>query len=410
MGQLLSHPLTEKTIEYNDYKDITQAYNSVGDAAFSNGKSGLPRFYNCVGSMQGYRLTQEDAHLVVNEEKSMFVKFFNPFKNKTEQLKLSVFGLFDGHGSDECSNFLSGGRHSNPKKGIVKWIAYSFERHSYGAYVRIKNDTQTDAQADDISEYKISPPNSRKAFRTIQGLIMQILKDAFFLQDQELYQYFANSSCGSTAVVAVIINFEDLYVVNCGDSRCILSSKSAGVKTMSFDHKPQHIGELLRINDNGGTVSLGRVGGVLALSRALGDFQFKRGVYYSNNKHSGLKVKQSAGIPPQEAQVTVEPDVLMHKIDYNRDEFLVLGCDGIWDIYSNKQLVQFVKYHLTLGVSLDGIVAKILDHGIAQANSNTGVGFDNMTVIIVIFNKPNETLQDWCTKMKFRLERERGLS
>lgn len=410
MGQLLSHPLTEKTIECNDYKEIVQAYNSVGDAAFTNGKTRLPRFYNCVGTMQGYRLTQEDAHLVINEDNAIRVKFFNPFKSSTEELKVSIFALFDGHGGDNCSNFLSGGHHKNENsrsKGVAKWIVYSFERHGYGAYVKV-GDGSGDKEGS--PEYKVSPPNTKRAFKTMQGLIMQILKDAFFLQDQELYQYFSNSSCGSTAVVAVIINFEDLYVVNGGDSRCILSSKSSGIKTMSFDHKPQHIGELLRINDNGGTVSLGRVGGVLALSRAFGDFQFKRGVYYSNNRYNGYKLRQSSGIPPQESQVTVEPDVLMHKIDYTRDEFLVLGCDGIWDIYSNKQLVQFIKYHLTLGVSLDGIVAKILDHGIAQANSNTGVGFDNMTVIIVVFNKPNETLQDWCTKMKFRLERERGLS
>lgn len=405
MGQLLSHPLTEKTLECNDYKDIVRAYNSVGDAAFANGKMRLPRFYNCVGTMQGYRLSQEDAHLILNENKVLRVRFFNPFKNLTEELTMSVFGLFDGHGGDYCSNFLSGRHHhhGNPKsKGIAKWVAYSFERHGYGAYIGTKNET------DGNIEYKVSPPNSKRAFKTMQGLITQILKDAFFLQDQELYQYFANSTCGSTVVLAVIINLEDLYVVNCGDSRCILSSKSQGVKTMSFDHKPQHIGELIRINDNGGTVSLGRVGGVLALSRAFADFQFKRGVYYSNSS-TAHKFKQSSGIPPQEAQVTVEPDVLMHKIDYNRDEFLVLACDGIWDLYSNKQLVQFIKYHLTLGVSLEGIVAKILDHGIAQANSNTGVGFDNMTVIIVVLNKPNETLQDWCTKMKFRLERERGL-
>lgn len=409
MGQLLSHPLTEKTIELNDYREIVQAYNSVGDAAFTNGKTKLPRFYNCVGTMQGYRLTQEDAHLVVNEATTMHVKFFNPFKNTTEQLTTSIFGLFDGHGGDDCSKFLSGTSHNSGNsrnKSIAKWIAYSFERHRYGAFVKVKNGEHKEGD----SEYKIIPPNTKRAFRSMQGLIMQILKDACFLQDQELYQFFANSSCGSTAVVAVIINFEDLYVINSGDSRCIVSSKSSGVKAMSFDHKPQHIGELLRINDNGGTVSLGRVGGVLALSRAFGDFQFKRGVYYSNNKHKSYKSKHSPTIPPQESQVTVEPDVLMHKIDYNRDEFLVLGCDGIWDIYSNKQLVHFIKYHLTLGVSLDGIVAKILDHGIAQANSNTGVGFDNMTVIIVVFNKPNETLQDWCTKMKFRLDRERGLS
>lgn len=408
MGQLLSHPLTEKEIEYNDYKYLTQGHSA--NPGHRKGNTKVPFFYNCVGSMQGYRLTQEDAHLILNEDKALLVNFYNPFTNHSEQLTLSIFALFDGHGGDECSSFLSGEHHQSPKNGISHWIAYSFENHRYGALIDDSSEQPLE-DGDGVShpEPKVSPSNAKRGFRTLQGLICQVIKDAFFLQDQELYKHFANNSCGSTAVVSIIINHEDLYVANCGDSRCILSSKALGIKTMSFDHKPQHIGELLRINDGGGTVSLGRVGGVLALSRAFSDFQFKRGVMYSHNStHS--KSHHNMGIPPQESQVTVEPDVLMHKINYSKDEFMILGCDGIWDIYSNKQLVQFIKYHLTLGVNLEGIVIKLLDHGIAQANSNTGVGFDNMTAIIVALNKPGESLTEWYAKMKARLERERGLS
>lgn len=113
--------------------------------------------------------------------------------------------------------------------------------------------------------------------------------------------------------------------------------------------------------------------------------------------------------PPQEAQVSVEPDVLMHKLDFNKDEFLVLACDGIWDIYNNTRLIQFIKYHLMQGMKLDGIMTKLLDHGIAQANSSTGVGFDNMTAIVVVLNRPDESLHDWMNKMKLRLEREKGI-
>lgn len=399
MGQLLSHPLTEKEIEYNDYRHTTHGHSS--GSSHKNDQVKTPQFYNCVGSMQGYRLTQEDAHLIMNEDKTLTVKFYNPFQDKTEQLSLSVFALFDGHGGDECSSFLSGDHQKSSKNGIAKWIVHSFENHHYGALL----EDSMDGKFED-TEPRISPSTAKRGFRTIEGLITQVIKDSFFLQDQELYKYFANNSCGSTAVIAIIINQQNLYVANCGDSRCILSSKALGIKTMSYDHKPQHIGELLRINDNGGTVSLGRVGGVLALSRAFSDFQFKRGVPYTRKSPKSHHV----GVPLQEAQVTVEPDVLMHKINYSKDEFLVLGCDGIWDIYSNKQLVQFIKYHLTLGVNLEGIVTKLLDHGIGQANSNTGVGFDNMTAIIVVLNKPGESLNDWYAKMKVRLERERGLT
>ena len=404
MGQLLSHPLTEKTIQYNDYKDHRPS---------TQVSSLSPRFFNCIGSMQGYRLTQEDAHMIINEDDSIHLQFYNPFRDKIETYILSLFAVFDGHGGSDCSAFLSGGKDDggyNPKSGLAKWVTYAFENHHYGAvglhYVGDINTVIRSKSKNNDDDGRI-----KRVFRTLEGLISQIFKDAYILQDNELYKHFANSTCGSTGVMAAIINGEMVYVVNCGDSRCIMSSKNDGIKTMSYDHKPQHIGELLRINDNGGTVSLGRVGGVLALSRAFSDFQFKRGVQYNNQNRRNVKGNyiNNLSIAPQEAQVTVEPDVLMHKIDYKKDEFLVLACDGIWDVYSNKQLIRFIKYHLTQGIKLDGIIPKLLDHGIAQANSSTGVGFDNMTAIIIVLNKNGESLTDWYTKMKIRLEREKGL-
>ncbi|SSD60424.1 uncharacterized protein SCODWIG_02185 [Saccharomycodes ludwigii] len=150
-------------------------------------------------------------------------------------------------------------------------------------------------------------------------------------------------------------------------------------------------------NDNGGVVSLGRVGGVLALSRAFGDFQFKKNNFVY---HKSI---------PQEQQVSVEPDVIVHEIDYNKDEFLVLACDGIWDVYSNRNLVQFVRYHLALNIKFDEIVRKLLDRGISCADSNTGAGFDNMTVMLVALNKPNESHEYWYSRIKNRLEREKRI-
>lgn len=427
MGQLLSHPLTEKKIIYNDYTAQTnlqvlvsqqqclkpdrsgervhrhlhlRRHNNLKatciepnvyelrDEPFKPGVGNYVQFYNCVGSMQGYRLTQEDAHLLSNCNTQLAAAFRNPFKkDNIDTLYMSVFGVFDGHGGDECSFFLA-----NSPNGLRKWIKYSFENHKYGKY---------GADLDDNV-------NIKRRFRTIDGLVSQVLKDSFALQDVELHKHFSNSTCGSTAIVAIIINSKILYVANCGDSRCILSSENKCIKTMSFDHKPQHIGELIRINDDGGAVSLGRVGGVLALSRAFGDFQFKRNVAYDGIKQNEHNFKKSH-VPFSESQVTVEPDVLIHRLDYCKDEFLVLACDGIWDIYSNKSLIQFVKYHLTLGLKLDEIVTKLLDHGISNANSNTGVGFDNMTIIILVLNKPGETLEQWYLKMKSRLEKEKGL-
>ena len=82
-------------------------------------------------------------------------------------------------------------------------------------------------------------------------------------------------------------------------------------KPLSFDHKPQNEAEKARICEAGGFVDFGRVNGNLALSRAIGDFEFKK----------------SAHLPPEKQIVTVYPDVTTHNL-CDDDEFLVVACDG----------------------------------------------------------------------------------
>lgn len=398
MGQLLSHPLTEKTIIYNDY-------NNHGKQSHENHtlqKSTHNRWYfNCVGSMQGYRLTQEDAHVIKTGSDNIRIDFYDPFQDKVVEYRVSIFGVFDGHGDNNCSNYLAGslfehrrnsGLHAKAMSehdGLPYFIHKTFKNHKY---------TSVD-----------KPLENRRQFKSLEGLISQLIKDSFIQCDFAYHRHFANEASGSTAVVALIINESMLYVANTGDSRCVLSKKNKALKPLSFDHKPQHIGELIRINDDGGTVSLGRVGGVLALSRAFGDFQFKSNVKFSSSAVSSMVNSHKKYIPPEESQVTVEPEVIPHRIDFSQDEFLVLACDGIWDVYSNISLVNFIKYHLTLGLKLDEIMTKLLDHGLSCANSSTGVGFDNMTIVIVILNQSNETIDEWYSRTKFRLAREKGL-
>lgn len=71
------------------------------------------------------------------------------------------------------------------------------------------------------------------------------------------------------------------------------------------------VAEKSRITAAGGFVDFGRVNGNLALSRAIGDFEFKR----------------SAELSPENQIVTAFPDVEVHDLT-DEDEFLVLACDG----------------------------------------------------------------------------------
>lgn len=76
-------------------------------------------------------------------------------------------------------------------------------------------------------------------------------------------------------------------------------------------------GEKARIQAAGGFVDFGRVNGNLALSRAIGDFEFKK----------------SAELSPEQQIVTAYPDVTIHEIS-DDDEFLVIACDGIASSYT----------------------------------------------------------------------------
>lgn len=73
-----------------------------------------------------------------------------------------------------------------------------------------------------------------------------------------------------------------------------------------------HIGEKARISAAGGFVDFGRVNGNLALSRAIGDFEFKK----------------SPELSPEQQIVTAYPDVTVHEVTQD-DEFLVIACDGM---------------------------------------------------------------------------------
>lgn len=72
----------------------------------------------------------------------------------------------------------------------------------------------------------------------------------------------------------VLITKTEIYCANAGDSRAVLSRKNKS-KDLSVDHKPNLPNEKRRIERANGFIEENRVNGMLALSRALGDFEYK---------------------------------------------------------------------------------------------------------------------------------------
>lgn len=130
---------------------------------------------------------------------------------------------------------------------------------------------------------------------------------------------------GCTACVALITKTE-IYVANAGDTRCVAAIKGTA-KDLSVDHKPNLPSEKRRVERAGGFVEDGRVQGIIAISRALGDWEYK------NNQ-----------MKPEDNMVSAYPEIIVDTITSNHD-FLILACDGIWDCLTSQQAVDFVYKH-----------------------------------------------------------------
>ncbi|XP_018364411.1 PREDICTED: probable protein phosphatase CG10417 [Trachymyrmex cornetzi] len=198
----------------------------------------------------------------------------------------------------------------------------------------------------------------------------------------------ADSGC--TAVVA-ILKENELYVANAGDSRCVLCRDGQAIE-LSLDHKPEDAPEMERIVKAGGEVTNdGRVNGGLNLSRALGDHAYK----------------QNMVLPPQEQMISALPDIRHITIDPEKDEFMILACDGIWNFMTSQNVVQFVRTRLSQNYeNISKICEELFDHCLAPDTLGDGTGCDNMTAVIVKFTSPatetvkNNTVAEVCVTKK----------
>jgi serine/threonine protein phosphatase PrpC len=135
---------------------------------------------------------------------------------------------------------------------------------------------------------------------------------------------------------------------------------------MSEDHKPSLEEETERIVAAGGFVFMDRVNGELAMSRALGDFQYKSNDNLSLDKQ----------------QVIAYPDVSIHeRID--DDKLLLLACDGIWDVLENHEAISYLN-DIILKEKIEETSEKMAESLIRLAlNANST---DNLSAIVVKLN------------------------
>lgn len=178
---------------------------------------------------------------------------------------------------------------------------------------------------------------------------------------------FSNDAtyCGSTCLGVIHTqnsanNYQYLNIFNSGDSRCVLCRDNIAIP-LTKDHKPDWPDEVRRIKSLGGKIYLdGRDWRIrdLSVSRAFGDID-------------------------AEPYVTHVPDIFKYKIE-SSDKFMVLACDGLWDVMSNQDVVNYVlnscydKNYNRFNKNVN-IARKLAEYSIAKGS------MDNVSVLVVFF-------------------------
>jgi protein phosphatase 2C family protein 2/3 len=186
---------------------------------------------------------------------------------------------------------------------------------------------------------------------------------------------------GSTAVV-VLVRWPQLWCANAGDSRCV-AGVAGDALPLSYDHKPMDAKERQRIEAAGGFVCCHRVNGNLAVSRCMGDFSFK----------------QNKSLSQAEQIVTCLPDI--ERATVGRDwDFILLACDGIWDVMSSQEVVDFVGLRVGRAEQPERICEELMASCMAPLWPPYGLGGDNMTCVLVCLlgNEPYEVLAERCRR------------
>ncbi|XP_062159672.1 probable protein phosphatase 2C 27 [Alnus glutinosa] len=169
-------------------------------------------------------------------------------------------------------------------------------------------------------------------------------------------------SSGTTALTAMIFG-RSLLVANAGDCRAVLSRRGIAVE-MSKDHRPDCTKEKTRIESLGGYIDDGYLNGELGVTRALGDWHLE-----------GMK-----GTGERVGPLSAEPELKLVTLT-KEDEFLIIGSDGIWEVFSSQNSVDFAWRRLQEHNDVRLCCKQIVEEAVKRGAT------DNLTVVMVDFHK-----------------------
>ena len=274
-------------------------FNNFEQSKTSRKNMGVIKSYG-VNTYQGIvrNYNEDRVSIIINMNKPKdFIKGKWP--------KVSFFGIYDGHGGEGCSEYLRDNLHK---------LICNNEKFPEDITGAIKLGISK-AEQDFLNNYALSE------------------------NKEEI-----TDKSGSCAIIILIVD-TNIYIANVGDSRCLISMDNGNkYLEVTKDHKPNSPNEIIRIKKKGGNIYQSQtvitntenldlngkilmgpyrvLPGRLSVSRTIGDAE--------------AKLLKFGGNPNV---IICEPEIYFYDLKKENIDFLILGCDGIYDQMSNKEVL-----------------------------------------------------------------------
>ncbi|KAL4569837.1 hypothetical protein LXL04_025481 [Taraxacum kok-saghyz] len=287
---------------YSDHMNTLQNITSIPNRIFSNGKSQS----SCIFTQQGRKGVNQDAMIV-----------WEDFMTEG----LTFCGVFDGHGPQ-------GHLVARKVRDTLPLKLFSFL------------DSHESKKKKSTGSNCCSRNSGLDIDVEIEDRVDSLWKDAFLKSyksmDKELRSHpSVDCFCSGSTAVTIVKQGSNLFMGSIGDSRAIMASydsnNSLVAIQLTVDLKPDLPREAERIKRCKGRVF------------ALQDEPEVSRVWLPFDDAPGLAMARAFGDFCLKEYGVISIPEFSHRIITEKDEFIVLASDGIWDVLSNEEVIEIVS-------------------------------------------------------------------
>mmetsp|Transcript_12073 Transcript_12073/g.13569 ORF Transcript_12073/g.13569 Transcript_12073/m.13569 type:complete len:344 (+) Transcript_12073:3-1034(+) len=277
---------------------------------------------------KGMRRQMEDEHLICPSLRQQCPSL-------PKERDFALFAIFDGHGGKQVAGFIK------TYLAVELGNAFSTEEPKDGGAL-----------------------NDKRLKKAIESTFQRL--------DSRIATELTGCYDGCTATI-LLVNGEGMICLNLGDSMAYLNRTGPeesiqAIPLQMRQHKCWMMKEKERILRSGGAVENGRINGVLEVSRAFGDITLKK------------------------FGVLCTPEYMKFKVDHEKDNFVLVGCDGFWNAWTAAEALEFAADLVEAekgraeregdGVDLQNCCRELVQHVIEEKKAQ-----DNVSVVLLQFEQ-----------------------